>query len=76
MGTVPKAFHIAKSGNKPIVDIGPSQRSLNGLQQENEISCSESALKSQSFRVMSQTNLGILRIVGRLKNCSCIRLNV
>jgi hypothetical protein len=43
-GTVmgfPEAVHIAKSCNKPIVDIGSSQRGLNGLQQEDKISCSK-----------------------------------
>lgn len=73
---IPEAFHIAKSGNKPIVDIGPTQRSLNGFQKEDEISCSRFALRSQSFRVMSKTNLVILRIVCPLENCSYIRLNV
>ncbi len=73
---IPEALHVAKSSNKPIVDIGPSQRSLNGLQYEDEISCSEYTLTSQRFRVTSKTNLEILRIVGLLENCSYIRLNV
>ena len=38
---VREAFYVAKSSNKPIVDIGPSERGLNGLQDENEIRCSE-----------------------------------
>jgi len=46
MGMRREAFHVAKSGNKPIVDIGPSQRSLNRLQHEDEISCSKFALTS------------------------------
>jgi hypothetical protein len=41
---VREAFYVAKSSNKPIVDIGPGEHSLNGLQDENEISCSESTL--------------------------------
>jgi len=41
-----EAFHVAISGDKPIVDIAPSQRSLNGLQQKDEISCSELVFKT------------------------------
>jgi hypothetical protein len=33
-----EAFHVAKSGKKPIVDVRPSQRSLDSLQCEHEIS--------------------------------------
>src|SRR5258708_4232161 len=72
---IPELLHIAKSSNEPIVDISSSQRSLNGLQHEDDISCTESNLASQNFRVMSKTNLEISRIVGILKNCSCIHLN-
>ncbi len=71
-----EALYIAKSINKPIVDVGPSQRSLNGLQHEDEISCSKVRLTSQSFRVTSSTNLETLRIVCLLESCSCIHLNV
>ena len=71
-----EAFHVAEASNKPIVDIGPSEGGLNGFQQEDEISCSNFALTLQSFRVISKTNLRILRIVGHLENCSYIRLNV
>jgi hypothetical protein len=53
-----EVIDIAKSGNKPIIDIGPSQCGLNGLQYEDEISCS--IFTSQIFRVMSKTNLDIL----------------
>ncbi len=73
---IPEALHVAKSSNKPIIDISPSQRSLNGLQHENEVSCSKYTLTSQSFRVTSKTtNLEILEIVDLLENCSYIRLN-
>ncbi len=43
---MPKALWLTKSGNKPIVNIAPSERSLNSLRQEGEISCSECALAS------------------------------
>ena len=36
-----EAFDVAKSSNKPIVSISPSEHGLNGLQDENKISCSE-----------------------------------
>ena len=72
---VRKAFHVAKSSNKPIVDIGPSERSLNSLQDEDEISCSEFTLTSKSERV-TKTHLEISRIVSHLENCSYIRLDV
>lgn len=36
-----EALDVAESSNKPIVDIGPSERSLNGLHRKYEISCSE-----------------------------------
>ncbi len=75
MGTL-EARCIAKSINKPIVDIGPSQRSLGGLQHEDEISCSKFALTSQSVRVMLKTNLETLQIVCLLENCSCIHLDM
>ena len=39
-----EAFHIPKSGNKPIIDVGPSECGLNSLQQEHEISCTNLAL--------------------------------
>ena len=71
-----EALHIAESGNKPIVHVGPSQRRLDCLQCEDEISCSRFALTSQTFGVMSKTHLAILWIVCRLRNCSYIRLNV
>ena len=71
-----EALYISKSINKPIVDIGPSERSLNGLQHENEVSCSKCTLTSQSFRVTSKTNLEILQVGGLSENCSYIRLNV
>jgi hypothetical protein len=47
---VREVFYVAKSSNKPIVDrdISPSECSLSGLQNENEISCSEFTLTSQS----------------------------
>jgi hypothetical protein len=32
-----ECLDIAESTNKPIVDIGPRQRCLGGLQRENEI---------------------------------------
>jgi len=73
---IPEVFHIAKSSNKPIVDIGPSQCSLSGLQHEDEINCSEYNLTPQSFRVTSKTDLETLRIVCLLENCSYIRLSV
>jgi hypothetical protein len=41
---MPEALHVPKSGNKPIVDIGPSERSLSGLQHEDEISYSRYTL--------------------------------
>jgi len=31
-------LHVAEPINKPEVDIGPSQHSLNGLKEEDEIS--------------------------------------
>ena len=71
---VRKAFYVAKSRNKPIVDIGPSERSLKGLQDEDEISCSEFTLTSKSERV-TKTHLEISRIVSPLENCSYIRLD-
>jgi hypothetical protein len=71
-----EVIHIAKSSNKPIVDVGPSEYGLNSLQQEDEIGCTSLALTSQSFRVISKTNLKILRIVSHLENCSHIRLKV
>ena len=40
---------VAKSSNKPIIGIGPSEDSLNRFQQEDEISCSKFAFTSQSF---------------------------
>ena len=68
---------IAKSINKPIVDIGPSQYCLNRLQHEDEISCSKFASTSKCFRrVISNTNLETLWVVCHLENCSCIHLNV
>ena len=54
-----EAIDVAKSGNKPIVDIGPSQCGLNGLQYEDEKSCSMFVFTSQIFRVVSKTNLEI-----------------
>ena len=73
---ISEAFHISESSNKPIVDISSSQRSLNGLQHEDEISCSDyNTSISQNFRVTSKTNPEILSIVGPVKNCSCIHLN-
>ena len=69
-----EAIHIAKSSNKPIVDVGPSEYSLNSFQQEDEIGCTNLALTLQSFRVISKTNLTILRIVSHLGNCSHRRL--
>ena len=68
--------HVAKSINKPIVGIGPSQCSLSGLQQEDEISCSEDAFASQAFREMLKTNLETSRVVFLLENYSCIHLNM
>jgi hypothetical protein len=73
---VREAFYVAKSSNKPIVEIGPSERSLNGLQGENKISCSEFTLISQGRRVTQKTHLKISRIVCHLENCSYIHLNV
>jgi hypothetical protein len=35
--------HVAKSSNKPIIDIGPSEDGLNSFQQEDEINCSRFA---------------------------------
>jgi hypothetical protein len=29
-----EVLYVAKSSNKPIVDVGPGERSLNGLQQK------------------------------------------
>jgi hypothetical protein len=52
-----EAFHVAKSSNKPIVDIGAREYSLNSLQQEDEISCAKFALTPQNFRTISKTNL-------------------
>jgi hypothetical protein len=44
---VREAFYVAKSSNKPIVGIGPGECSLNGLQDESKISCSEFTLTSK-----------------------------
>ena len=52
-----KSFHVAESSNKPIVNIRPSESSLNSLHHEDEISCSNFALTSQNFWVISKTNL-------------------
>ena len=71
-----EAFHIPKPGNKPIIDVGPSECSLNSLQQEHEISCKSFGLTLQSFPVISKTNLKTLRLVGHLGNCSYKRLNI
>ena len=55
-----KASHVAESSNKPIVNIRPSEASLNSLHDEDEISCSKFALTwSQNFRVTSKTDLKI-----------------
>ena len=32
-----KAFQVAKPGHEPIVDVGPRQRRLSGLQKKNEV---------------------------------------
>lgn len=71
-----EVFHIAKSSNKPIVDIGSSERSLSSLQQEDKISCTNLALTLQNFRMISKTDLKILRVVGHLGNCSYTRLSL
>ena len=49
-----EALYIAKSIDKPIVDIDPSQRGLNSFHDEDEIYCLVSALKPQGFRVVNQ----------------------
>lgn len=41
--------HVAKSSNKPIIGISPSEDGLNRFQQEDEISCSKFAFTSQSL---------------------------
>ena len=71
-----EAFHIPKSGNKPIIDVESGERSLNSLEQEDEISCTNFALTLQSFPAISKTNLKTLRLVGHLGNCSYIRLKM
>jgi hypothetical protein len=73
---VREAFHISKSGNQPIVDIGPSEHSLSSLQREDEISCTNLALTSQIFRMIPKTDLKVLRLVCHLGNCSYTRLNL
>jgi hypothetical protein len=71
-----EAFRVAKSSNKPIIDIRPGECSLNSLQQEDKISYAKFALTSQKFRMISKTNLKILRVVSHLGNCSYTRLNL
>jgi hypothetical protein len=71
-----EAFEVAKSDNQPIVHIGPSECSLNSLQQEDKISCTKFALTLQNFQIKLNTNLKILRVVGHLGNCSYTRLNL
>jgi hypothetical protein len=51
-----EVVHVAKSSNKPIVEIKPREYNLNSLQQEGEISCVRFAL-SQKFQMISKTNL-------------------
>ena len=75
MGTR-EAFHISKTGNKSIVEIGHREGSLSSLQQEDEIGYTTFGLTSQNFRVISKPNLYISRVVSHLENCSYIRLDL
>ena len=71
-----EAFRVAKSSNKPIVNVGPSQRRLDGLQCKHEISWSRFAMTSPTLQRRWKTHLEFSRIAYRLGNCSYIRLNV
>ena len=70
-----EVIHIAKSSNQPIVDIGPSESSLNGLQQEDKISCTKLVLKFRIFPMISKTDLKFSGDVGHSGNCSYTRLS-
>jgi hypothetical protein len=69
-----EVFYVAKSSNKPIVDVGPGERSLNGLQQKDGISCSRFAINVKGLK--RKTDLEVLRIVGLWENCSYIHLDI
>jgi hypothetical protein len=71
-----EALHIAESGNKPKVEVGPSQGCLDGLQYEEEISCSRVCLEIIDPQRNVGTHLEVLWIVCRLRNCSYICLYV
>jgi len=67
-------LHVAEPINKPEVEIGPGQHSLNGLTEEDEISWSKVRVNITELPSTLRTNLSILQIAYRLENCSHIHL--